>query len=210
MQLADSSNVLCYIIRHGQTTLNREGKFRGKANPPLDATGIRQAREVAKLVDAIEISHIFCSDKQRAVTTADIIAKGDGRPVHKTENLRALNVGNYSGKPKTPEAEAEVAAYADTPDIPIPGGESINEFRGRIQPCLQEACEIALHCGVPTVIVAHSSIVHEAGNWLYGDHKCVLVEPGGIAAIYVKDGKLAADAIYKPITEQVNRATTLS
>ena len=210
MQLADSSNVLVYIVRHGQTVLNKEGKFRGTANPPLDTTGIREAREVAKLIDAIEISHIFCSDKIRATKTAEIIADGDKHPVHQTENLRALNVGNYSGKPKTPEAEEEVASYADTPDVPIPGGESINQFRARIQPCLQEACEIALHCGVPTVIVAHSSICHEVGNWLYGQHKCILVEPGGMVAIYVKDGKLAADAIYKPITEQVNRATTLS
>ena len=210
MQISDTSNVLVFIVRHGQTVLNKAGMFRGTANPPLDATGLREAHEVAKLIDAIEISHIFCSDKQRATKTAEIIAAGGGQKVHKTENLRALNVGNYSGTPKTPEAEAEVASYADTPDIPIPGGESINQFRSRIQPCLQEACEIALRCGAPTVIVGHSSIVHEVGNWIYGNHKCVLVEPGGMAAIYLKDGKLAADAIYKPITEQVNRATTLS
>lgn len=210
MQLADTTNVLCYIVRHGSTTLNREGKFRGTADPPLDATGIRQAHDIAKLIDAIEISHIFCSDKQRATKTAEIIAAGDKRPVHLSKNLRALNVGNYSGKPKTPEAEAEVASYVDQPAVPIPGGESINEFRGRIQPCLKEACEIALECGSPTVIVAHSSICHEVGNWLHGNHKCILVEPGGMVAIYLKDGKLSADAIYKPITEQVNKATTLS
>lgn len=210
MQLADHTNILCLVVRHGQTTLNREGRFRGTANPPLDATGIKQAHEVAKLLDAIEISHIFSSDKQRATLTADIIAKGGGIKVHKTENLRALNVGDYSGQLRTPEAEAEVAAFADKPDVPFPGGESINQFRGRIQPCLQEACEIALECGAPTVVVGHSSIVHETGNWLYGDHKCILVEPGGMAAIYVKDGQLAADAIYKPLLKQVNKATTLS
>jgi len=211
MQLSDSSNILCYLIRHGQTALNAARKFRGSADPPLDATGVKQAKEVAELLKHIEISHIFCSDKKRAVQTAEIISKMDGdRPIHKTENLRALNVGNYSGKPKTPEAEAEVASYADNPDVPIPGGESINQFRGRIQPCLAEACEIAMECGVPTMVVAHSSIVHEAGNWLYGDHKCVLVEPGGMAAIYLKNGKLAADAIFNPIVEKVNKATTLS
>jgi hypothetical protein len=31
-----------------------------------------------------------------------------------------------------------------------------------------------------------------------------------MAAVYLKDGKLAADAIYKPICEHVNKATTLS
>ena len=210
MQLADSSNVLVFVVRHGETILNAEGKFRGTADPPLNSRGIRQARDVAKLLDAIEISHIFSSDKQRATKTADIIASGDGNKVHKTENLRALNVGDYSGELRTKETEAEVAAFANTPDIPFPGGESINQFRGRIQPCLQEACDIALHCGAPTVIVGHSSIVHEVGNWLYGNHKCILVEPGGMAAIYLKNGKLAADAIYKPICEQVNKATTLS
>ena len=210
MQLADHTNILCMIVRHGETTLNRENRFRGTANPPLNAKGIRQAEEIAKLIDAIEISHIFCSDKQRATKTAEIIAKGDGLRIHKTETLRALNVGDYSGQLRTPEAEAEVGAFADKPDVPFPGGESINQFRGRIQPCLQEACEIALQCGAPTVIVGHSSIVHEVGNYLYGNHKCILVEPGGMAAIYLKDGKLAADAIYKPLLQQVNKATTLS
>ena len=210
MQLADSTNVLCYVVRHGQTAMNARGCFRGSADPPLDSVGLRQAHTVAKLLASIEISHIFCSDKQRASKTAEIIAKGHDVKVHQSPNLVALNVGNFSGKPKTPEAEAEVASYADTPDIPIPGGESINQFRARIQPCLREACEIALDCGVPVMIVAHSSIVHEVGNWLYGDHKCLLVEPGGLAAVYLKDGKLAADVIYKPICEQVNKATTLS
>ena len=210
MQLADHTNILCLVVRHGETTLNRENRFRGTANPPLNATGIQQAHDVAKLLDAIEISHIFCSDKQRASKTAEIIAAKDKVTVHKTENLRALNVGDYSGQLRTPKAEAEVAAFAEKPDVPFPGGESINQFRGRIQPCLQEACEIALQCGSPTVLVGHSSIVHEAGNWLYGDHKCLLVEPGGMAAIYVKDGQLAADAIYKPLLKQVNKATTLS
>jgi len=210
MQLSSNTNVLCYIVRHGSTTLNREGKFRGTANPPLDATGIRQAHDIAKLLDAIEISHIFSSDKQRASKTAEIIAAKDGLHVHHTENLRALNVGDYSGQLRTPETEAEVAAFADKPDVPFPGGESVNQFRGRIQPCLQEACEIALNCGAPTVIVAHSSIIHEIGNWLYGQHRCILAEPGGMAAIYLKDGKLAADAIYKPLLKQANKATTLS
>jgi len=210
MQLSSNTNALCYVVRHGSTTLNAQNRFRGTANPPLDAAGIRQAREVAKLLDAIEISHIFSSDKQRAMKTAEIIARGDGNHIHHSANLRALNVGDYSGELRTPETEAEVAAFADTPDIPFPGGESINQFRARIQPCLQEACEIAQHCGAPTVIVAHSSIIHEVGNWLYGNHKCILVEPGGMAAVYLKDGKLAADAIYKPICEHVNKATTLS
>lgn len=210
MQISEKPNVLLFVVRHGSTVLNSSGCFRGNANPPLDATGIRQAHEVADLLTHIELSHIFCSDKHRAVQTAKIIAAKDSLPIHTSTNLRALNVGDYSGTKRTPESEKEVASYNDTPDVPIPGGESINQFRGRIQPCLEEACEIALHCGAPTLIVAHSSIIHEVGNWLYGDHKCLLVEPGGMAAVYLKNGKLSADAIYKPITEQVNKATTLS
>jgi probable phosphoglycerate mutase len=59
MQLSDSTNVLVFVVRHGETILNAEGKFRGTANPPLNDRGIQQAHDVAKLLDAIEISHIF-------------------------------------------------------------------------------------------------------------------------------------------------------
>ena len=190
---------VCYVVRHGQTVLNKDKCFRGNANPPLDETGIKQAHTLAHLFSNIPISHIFCSDKLRATKTAEIIAQAKGGSVHQSENLRALNVGSFSGQPRNKQSEAELQQYLDDPDCCIPGGESLNDFRARIRPCLQEALDLYFECGVPPMLVAHSSVAHEIGNIANGNHKSILVEPGGAIAVYVNNGKIDAEPIFKPL-----------
>lgn len=147
----------------------------------------------------------------RATNTAEIIAAAKVNKIHKSESLRALNVGDFSGQKRTPESEADLQQYLDSPDEQIPGGESLNDFKARIRPCIQEAIDLYVECGEPPLIVAHSSVVHETGAMIYGDHKSVLVEPGGAIAIYISNGKLGAEPIFKPIHAQPgNRAETVS
>ncbi len=210
MNLSDCQPVAFYVARHGQTILNASGMFRGSANPPLDATGIKQAHVLAKLFSNIDISHIFCSDKQRATKTAEIISQAKNIPIHKSESLRALNVGDFSGTPRNKESEAELQTYLDAPDTAIPGGESLNDFKSRIGPCFQQAVDIFLECGVPPLIVGHSSIVHELGAVTTKSHKAVLVEPGGVAAAYFDGGDLKASPIFRPVNNTKSRAETIS
>lgn len=197
--LPNQNKIVCYVVRHGRTELNRDNCFRGNANPALDDVGIKQAHEIADLFRDVPISHIFCSDKQRATKTAEIIAAAKGGQVHQTEALRALNVGTFSGMKRTPESEAELQSYLEDPNCQIPGGESLNDFRNRITPCLQEAIDLYAECGVPPMLVAHSSVVHEVSNIATGNHKLILVEPGGAIAVYCTNGKISAEPIFKPL-----------
>jgi len=197
--IPNQNKTVVYVVRHGRTVLNATNAFRGNANPPLDDVGIKQANEIAKLFADVPVSHIFCSDKQRATKTAEIIAAAKGGQVHQSQSLRALNVGDFSGKPRNAESEAELQSYLDDPDCCIPGGESLNDFRARIRPCLQEAIDLYHECGVPPMLVAHSSVVHEIGNIANGDHKSILVQPGGAIAVYANNGKIDAEPIFKPL-----------
>lgn len=210
--LTTPDDVLAYVCRHGRTILNFENKFRGDKNPPLDPTGKRDAQTLAMLFKDVDISHIFCSDKVRATDTAETIAREKGIPVHKTENLRALSVGEFSGKERNKENTDALEVYLSDPDSVIPGGESLNNFKGRIDPCIMEAVDLADHEGVPVMLVAHSSVVHQVSSLLRGDHKACLVEPGGVVAIYRdKSGKLAVEQIFKPIEHvPTGRADTIS
>lgn len=208
--LLSPGTAVCFVVRHGQTALNASNSFRGSADPPLDATGIKEAKELAGLFEPIELSHIFCSDKQRAKKTADIISKAHGASVHTVENLRALDVGDFSGQKRTPESEACLQTYLDAPDTPIPGGESLNDFKARIAPCLQQAVDMFVESGVPPLLVAHSSIVHEVGALLKGGHKNILVEPGGAVAIFFNGSKLDAEVIFKPLTSPKARVETIT
>lgn len=203
--------ICVFVVRHGQTVLNSAGMFRGNKNPPLDEVGRQQAKTIANLFRTIDISHVFCSDKVRATETAEMIAHEKQTPIHKSESLRALNVGDFSGQKRNAESEAALQVYLDDPDTQIPGGESLNEFKARIRPCIQEAVDLFLECGVPPLLVAHSSVVHEVGDMLHDSHKAVLVEPGGAIAIYFANGKLAAEPIFRPMRVQpTGRADTVS
>ena len=193
------NTTVCYVARHGATILNQEKCFRGNANPPLSPVGIKEAHELANFFADKDISHIICSDKQRATATAEIIAKSKHIPIHKLECLRALNVGDFSGEKRTPESEAHLQQYLDSPDTKIPGGESLNEFKARIAPCLQNAVDLFSQCGVPPLLVCHSSIIHETGAVIKGHHKSILVEPGGAIEVFFNGSKLDARPIFKPL-----------
>jgi phosphohistidine phosphatase SixA len=59
------------------------------------------------------------------------------------------------------------------------------------------------------MIVAHSSVVREVGHLLMGDQKKVLVEPGGVIAVYLSNGQLEAKPILKPLVVK-SEADTIS
>lgn len=193
--------IVLYIARHGQTVLNADGCFRGNKDVPLNSNGIRDAHHLAEYFKDQPLSFIVSSDKTRAKQTAGIIKGDRDLKVHSTPMLRALDVGDFSGQIRSPENVAALDEYLNNPDCKIPGGESLNNFKARIRPALWEAFEIADDSGEPGLLVAHSSIVHEAGSWLYDDHKSVLVEPGGVLAVYVSNGRIGAEPIYRPVEE---------
>lgn len=201
-----------YLARHGATTLNLDNCFRGNANPPLAPEGIRDASVLASFFADQPFSFIVTSDRTRAAQTANIIDKGRGIKIHLTPKLRAFNIGDFSGKPRSDENVEALQYYIDNPDIVIPGGESLNQFRSRIRPAIMEAIELSDEAGTPGLLVAHSSIVHETSNLIRGDHMACLVKPGGAVCIYVQKGKLGMEAIWKPvdITPTEKRADTVS
>jgi broad specificity phosphatase PhoE len=94
--------------------------------------------------------------------------------------------------------------YIERPDSTIPGGESLNQFRSRVSPVLDEAFNYALKEGVPGLVVSHSSIIHEVGNLLLGNHEALLVHPGGVVVLGVEDGKTVGKTLLKPMADKKN------
>jgi broad specificity phosphatase PhoE len=199
-------NVVLYCARHGSTELNQANCFRGNADPPLSALGFREANQLAHYAQAIDFSFVVCSAKTRAKQTADTVVvakKVDGENCHDltpfpNERLFAWNVGKFSGKPKDKENLDELQNYIDDPDLVVPGGESLNTFRGRVRPLIQEAIETSDEFGCPGLLVVHSSVIHELGEVFHKDHTAALVKPGGLVAVYYSNGKLNVEAIFRP------------
>lgn len=207
----DDNNILVYLVRHGATVLNQENCFRGPLNPDLAPEGRRDAHLLSQLLKGIDFGAAFVSDKKRAMETANIVLKEHPDVYrHNTPDLHAWDVGWFGGKSKDEYGDM-LDQYVQNPDIPVPEGESLNEFKARVQPLFVEALKIADEIGKPVIFVVHSSLIHEVGAMFNDDSKSTLVKPGGAAAIYMTEGKLKAEPIFKANEEAAaRRADTVS
>ena len=86
-----------YLIRHGQSAGNAEGRFGGHGPTPLSALGLEQAEKTAKVLAKEGIHAIYSSDLTRAVQTAEPLAKLLNLPIHTSEAFRERNVGVLQG-----------------------------------------------------------------------------------------------------------------
>lgn len=122
-----------YIFRHGETDWNRESRFQGHIDVPLNDTGRQQAEELAYKLTDKSIEAILSSDLGRARETAEICAKILGHvPVHIDERLREAHLGEAQGKTYD-EIKAHFgeeltkrwrSAHPTDADVSYPGGES--------------------------------------------------------------------------------------
>lgn len=86
-----------YLIRHGQSAGNAEGRFGGHGPTPLSDLGREQAEKTAQLLAKEGIDVIYSSDLERAVQTAEPLAKLLDLPIHKSTAFRERHVGVLEG-----------------------------------------------------------------------------------------------------------------
>lgn len=86
-----------YLIRHGQSAGNAEGRFGGHGPTPLSELGQQQAEKTARVLAKEGISAIYSSDLTRAVQTAEPLAKLLNLPIHTSPAFRERNVGVLEG-----------------------------------------------------------------------------------------------------------------
>lgn len=113
---------MIYLVRHGQTALNKSHALQGRSDSPMNATGIEQARNVAQELAArgIEFDRAFASPLQRAVQTAHIVAPGV--PVTCDERLIEMDYGPYEGIDLTSPPPEVVTFFQDFVHNPAPEG----------------------------------------------------------------------------------------
>ena len=85
------------LARHGETEWNREERFQGHADPPLNETGREQAAALAEELAAEPVEAVYSSDLRRASETAEIVGARLGLPVEQNRGLREIDVGSWQG-----------------------------------------------------------------------------------------------------------------
>jgi len=87
-----------YIVRHGETAWNVEGKMQGQIDIPLNEKGQIQAGDVAKKLHKVHFDEVFSSDLLRAKQTAEIIMLSRKIAVKTTKLLWERSFGRHEGK----------------------------------------------------------------------------------------------------------------
>ncbi len=127
-----------WLVRHGQTDWNLEGRYQGQSDVPLNATGLSQAAAFAASLNGQRFDALYSSDLARAYQTAEVIAARVGLPVQTDPRLREINQGQWQGRTLT-EIKAIYNESAQAKRITIdpvtaraPGGESVWEVSQRM------------------------------------------------------------------------------
>ena len=84
-----------WLIRHGQTDLNRAKLMQGRTDMPLNETGIAQAEAAAARVKDVHFDAVFSSPLCRAVRTASIISGMPEDDIIKDDRLIETDFGKY-------------------------------------------------------------------------------------------------------------------
>lgn len=148
---------MLYLIRHGETAWNADGRFQGQQNTPLNEAGRTQARITARALADQHFDALYTSDLARAAQTAELIAAPHGLPSCPDDRLREVSFGEWEGL-ALPEIAVRwpelIAAWrADLLRTRPPGGETLEELQTRINAAVRD-----IHRRLPdghVAIVAH-------------------------------------------------------
>lgn len=110
------------LVRHGETDWNLERRVQGQTDTPLNQTGRRQARALARELADDRIDAVYASDLGRALDTARAVANPRGLEVHPVPELREKDFGSWEGLTddevleRFPDARAGPWGDAETPE----------------------------------------------------------------------------------------------
>ena len=138
------------LARHGETDWNREGRWQGWADPPLNATGQAQARRLADELRAVAFDAVL-------LVRSSPCARDGGDPRRTARGsrladagLREIDIGSWSGLTR-----AEIDDRF--PDGKRPDGETHEEHGARVRAAVMRIARD--HLGERILLVGHGGTI---------------------------------------------------
>ncbi len=149
---------MIYIIRHGQTTMNRRQVLQGRSDHPLNEDGIKQAQYAAAALSGLFFDHVFTSPLKRAVQTAQIVAP-DVEPVI-DDRLIEMDYGPYEGADLKALPPEVLTFFGDFVHNPAPAGmEPLNSVVDRAGSFLEDVKNLHGNILISTHAIAMKGIL---------------------------------------------------
>ena len=150
------------LVRHGETEWNRQGRFQGQIDIPLNAQGRAQAEAAGRCLAGEPIQRAYTSAMARPRQTAELILAGRaGIPLTSLRGLVEIGHGLWEG-------ELEEAIHQGWPDllaawkrfpetVQMPGGENLQEVWERSLATI-ETISNSLETSETALVVAHDAV----------------------------------------------------
>ncbi|WP_298853927.1 histidine phosphatase family protein [uncultured Ruegeria sp.] len=162
-----------FVLRHGETEWNTQGKFQGRKDSPLTENGKSQARKQNEILSQIPDapSRVYVSPQDRATHTARLATAAHHEVIY-DDRLMEIAFGQWEGATRSFIREQIDYSYESYHwYFRSPGGESFDDICERVDSFLNEQNE-------PVIIVTHgvTSLVLR-GLWLGLDQDDLLRLP---------------------------------
>lgn len=161
----DHQSLRLLLVRHGETQWNRESRFQGIRDIPLNENGQRQAQKAADFLKDIPIDFAISSPLLRPKETAEIILQYHlGIDLELVPDLMEICHGLWEGKLES-EIEKDfpglLQAWKDMPEkVQMPEGENLQQVWDRAIAAWDKIVEKYANPQAPltVIVVAHDAI----------------------------------------------------
>jgi probable phosphoglycerate mutase len=150
------------LVRHGETEWNRQKRFQGQIDVPLNNNGHAQARRASEFLAKVKIDKAFSSPMLRPKDTAlEILSKHGNIKLELFDELKEISHGLWEGKFEheiESEFPGELALWQSQPEtVQMPEGENLQQVWDRVEIVWQKIVE-SVPAGETAIVVAHDAV----------------------------------------------------
>jgi len=151
------SPTIVYLVRHGETEWNADGRCQGRADADFTEAGRQQLISLAAELASVTLDAAYTSPLPRAMRTADAILTGRSLRARRVDALSEISYGRLQG-----------TRFADWPaplhdtwrrdpwSVAFPDGESLASVETRVLPAFEMI--IAAHPGETVLVSSHGHV----------------------------------------------------
>lgn len=161
-----------YIIRHGETDLNKQRLLQGRYNSQLNEQGRQQARDCAAWLKAhgISFDRVYASPLDRAMETAQLVTGAAREDIVPDERIVEIAFGPYEMQSYETIDNTMMAYFRDPVHTPAPAGmETIEELVARVNSFMEDLKAVADDPALDSIaIVTHGVSIRTIMAYLKG------------------------------------------
>ena len=194
--MADETRI--FLVRHGQTEWNLQGRLQGHRDSPLTAAGRAQAHSTREALAEETIHIAYASPLKRAWETLSIIVAGRGIETIACDSLKEIRLGPWEGKTRAETERSDpletVRFWSSQDQFELSGAETYRQLQDRVVDKLNDLS--ALHRGKNILVVSHWIAIKTAVAFFTGTPLGQLsavpdLENGAFLTLSSRDGEIS-------------------